>query len=234
MIEKKYIFASCKTWHKRAFLELQDRDSESWDWASNPDELLELTTKISPRYIFFLHWNWKVPESIWSNFECVCFHMTDVPFGRGGSPLQNLIALGLKETQLSALRMVEDMDAGPVYAKKKMSLHGRAEEIYLRAGLLSMEIIRSMLLGSGFEPTPQEGEPVLFKRRTPEDSLLPSAGNIEGLYDHIRMLDAPTYPLAFVEHGGFIIEFSHAELKNGEIDATALIRTMGEPEGQND
>ena len=50
--------------------------------------------KITPRYIFFLHWDWRVPHVIWQQHECVCFHMTDVPYGRGGSPLQNLILEG--------------------------------------------------------------------------------------------------------------------------------------------
>jgi methionyl-tRNA formyltransferase len=60
--------------------------------------------------------------------------MTDIPYGRGGSPLQNLIARRRKKkTKLSALRMVEELDAGPVYTKTNISLMGRAEEIYLVA-----------------------------------------------------------------------------------------------------
>jgi len=37
--------------------------------------------------------------------------MTDVPYGRGGSPLQNLIVRGHTETKLTALRCVRDLDA---------------------------------------------------------------------------------------------------------------------------
>lgn len=57
-----------------------------------------------PRYIFFPHWSWKIPVDIYERFECVIFHMTDLPFGRGGSPLQNLVVRGINETQLTALR----------------------------------------------------------------------------------------------------------------------------------
>jgi hypothetical protein len=57
--------------------------------------------------------------------------MTDVPFGRGGSPLQNLIVRGRRETKLTALRMSREFDAGPVYMKEPLSLEGGAEEIYL-------------------------------------------------------------------------------------------------------
>ena len=48
--------------------------------------------------------------------------MTDVPFGRGGSPLQNLISRGIYETKISAFRCVAEMDAGPVYPKRPFSL----------------------------------------------------------------------------------------------------------------
>lgn len=116
------------------------------------------------RYIFFLHWNWHVPVELWSRFECACFHMTDVPYGRGGSPLQNLIVAGHESTKLTALRMVEELDAGPVYAKRELSLDGRAEEIYIRAAKLSFEIIKWMIRN---EPSPeaQQGDVGSFKRR---------------------------------------------------------------------
>ena len=58
---------------------------------------------------FFVHWSRRVPDHWLPRYECACFHMTDVPFGRGGSPLQNLIERGHRETQLSASRMVADV-----------------------------------------------------------------------------------------------------------------------------
>src|SRR5438874_8112341 len=99
-------------------------------------------SRIAPRYIFSLHWSWRVPAEIINNFECVVFHMTDVPFGRGGSPLQNLIVRGIETTQLTALRCAAELDAGPVYLKRPLSLHGAAEEIFLRAaGLMKTMIL---------------------------------------------------------------------------------------------
>ena len=67
-------------------------------------------------------------KEIIKRFECVCFHMADVPYGRGGSPLQNLIARGHRETKLTALRMVEDFDAGPVYSKMPLCLYHELRE----------------------------------------------------------------------------------------------------------
>ncbi len=221
---KSYIVASSKSWHKSGFDNLRRLEEGRWIWVSSPGELLRSAREeAGVRYIFFLHWSWHVPAELWTRSECVCFHMTDVPYGRGGSPLQNLIATGQKNTKLTALRMVEEMDAGPVYAKRDMSLDGRAEEIYLRAGELSFEIVRWMIRN---EPSaePQQGEVVNFKRRKPEQSVLPDAGSLRSVYDHVRMLDAPTYPLAFVEHGDFRLEFTNAEFLEDEVVAKVVIR----------
>lgn len=223
MQEQTYVLATSKPWHEPLAAKYPVAGCR-FLWAHNPRQLEELITQEnSIRYIFFLHWNWLVPEDIWKNHECVCFHMTDVPYGRGGSPLQNLIVRGHKDTRLTALRMVREMDAGPVYVKRDLSLKGSAADIYERAGELSFEIIQ-WIIGNQPEPEPQSGEPVVFKRRKPEQSILPRSGSLEGLYDHVRMLDAPTYPLAFIDYGEFVIEFSDARVEGRELNASVKIR----------
>lgn len=218
--KQTYIVASCKNWHKVAFDSLAQKSEEAWVWVESPEELERAIdeTDSSPRYIFFLHWNWFVPPEIYRNNECVCFHMTDVPYGRGGSPLQNLIIRGHKQTKLSALRMVAEMDAGPVYAKKDLFLDGTAKEIYLRAGELSFEIIEGLIATSPL-PKTQTGDLVTFKRRTPDQSELSYTSTIEQLYDHIRMLDAPTYPHAYINFGDYRLEFTGSVLENGKLTA---------------
>lgn len=81
-----------------------------------------MAARMSPRYIFFPHWSFVVPADLFEAHECVCFHMTDVPYGRGGSPLQSHILDGQTETNLTALRMVEEVDAVPVYTRRARSI----------------------------------------------------------------------------------------------------------------
>jgi methionyl-tRNA formyltransferase len=218
-----YVVASSKQWHRAGFEALVAERKGEWAWASTPAELNDLVGSRAPRYIFFLHWNWIVPAQMWSSIECVCFHMTDVPYGRGGSPLQNLIEAGHTETKLTALQMAQELDAGPVYAKRPLSLEGRAEDIYIRAGNLSFDIIRWMIEA---HPTPeaQAGEVTTFKRRRPEQSALPQEADLATLFNHIRMLDAPSYPPAFIDHGEFRIEFTHASLQQDALQAQVVIR----------
>ena len=223
LIPPNYVIASCKPWHKDKFELLLATIVGQWEFVSTSDALSSAVLRLSPRYVFFLHWNWHVHSEIWVNYECVCFHMTDVPYGRGGSPLQNLISLGHSHTMLTALRMIEEMDAGPVYVKRPLSLDGRAEDIYLRAGDVSFDIIRWMVETEP-EPIPQVGESVVFKRRKPEQSVLPVGRDLVQIYDHIRMLDAPTYPHAFLQYDNCRIEFTNADFQNEEIHANVVIR----------
>lgn len=225
LLPKNYIVASCKAWHRARFDLLKHGVEANWYWVDTPEQLLQVLSNCTPRYIFFLHWNWLVGDDIWKNNECVCFHMTDVPYGRGGSPLQNLITAGHKETKLSALRMVREMDAGPVYTKKPLSLDGRAESIYRHAGDLSFDVIR-WIVSSEPIPIPQQGEIVLFKRRVPIQSKLPDGGTLEDVYNHIRMLDATSYPYAYIDYGDFRLEFVNASFNGFAVMAEVKIHNI--------
>ncbi len=174
---------------------------------------LESLESIKPDFIFFPHWSYIIPKNIYENYNCIVFHMTDLPFGRGGSPLQNLISRKIYETKISAIKVVKDLDAGPVYLKKDFCLYGSAEEIYLRAGDLIIQMIDEIIETRPI-PVEQQGSPVAFKRRTPDMSSVDKIETIEELFDHIRMLDAEGYPKAFFENENFTFEFSRASLKS--------------------
>lgn len=223
-----YLVVGSRPWSRRAFDASLAHLRGRWEFVSSREELtLERVEALAPRYIFFLHWSWMVPEEIVERFECVCFHMTDVPYGRGGSPLQNLIARGHRETKLTALRMTSVLDAGPVYAKEPLSLEGGAEEIFLRASALAGRMAARI---AAEEPVPveQQGEPVVFKRRKPAESRVPALDSLTGLHDFIRMLDAEGYPHAFLEHAGFRYELTRAALYDGRIVADVTIRPAHE------
>jgi methionyl-tRNA formyltransferase len=189
----------------------------------DPKDLeLSKLSKFSPRYIFFPHWSWIIPKEIYEKFECVIFHMTDLPYGRGGSPLQNLIVRGHKETKLSALRCVKILDAGPVYMKLPLSLLGSAEEILQNAAKLTEIMIKAITLEQP-KPVDQNGPPIEFQRRLPKDGDLAGIAELETAYDFIRMLDADGYPPAFIDNGYFRFEFTHASLNSEDIVAKVKI-----------
>lgn len=176
-----------------------------------------------PDYIFLPHWSWRIPPEIYEQFEVIVFHMADVPYGRGGSPLQNLVRRGHQDTKLTALRCVEALDAGPVYLKRPLSLLGTAEEIFLRSAALMEEMIVE-IIATRPQPIEQEGEVVTFKRLKPEDGDLKGADSLEQIFDMVRMLDAEGYPPAFLDAGAYRFEFSRASLKPDCVVADVRIR----------
>lgn len=151
--------------------------------------------------------------------------MTDLPYGRGGSPLQNLILLGHKETKISALKVVRELDAGPIYIKRKLFLSGTAEEIFVRANKVIELMIETIVLND-IRPEPQEGEIFKFKRRKPADSNIIKIDDLEKVYNHIRMLDAEGYPKAYLETQSLKLEFSKAHLNSNEEIITAYVRII--------
>lgn len=221
-----YVLATSREWNESLAKQLDEKTGHTFHLITQTEELTyERLQTISPRYVFFPHWSHIIPSEIHEAFECVIFHMTDLPYGRGGSPLQNLILRGHQETQISALRCVAELDAGPIYMKQPLSLEGSASEIFHRAADVVRQMIEEIVRTEPLSE-PQDGEPTIFRRRTPEQSNLRVANlvTLKELFDFIRMLDAPTYPLAFIEHGDFLLEFSHAQLLDNSIEARVTIR----------
>ena len=212
----KFVVASIKPWHQRVFSAWRNQEVGDWHLIDNESAFtLDGLERLNPRYVFLMHWSAHVPDAITRRFECVCFHMTDVPYGRGGSPLQNLILRGHKETKLTALRMTSGFDEGPVYMKRDLSLEGSAQNIFERAAAMSFDMAREIALTNP-KPIEQDGEPVIFRRRKPDESKLPADGKPEEIYDFIRMLDAETYPKAFLDWGDFHLQFSDAEMSGDD------------------
>jgi len=179
--------------------------------------------RVNPEYVFLPHWSWMVPENIFRNFKCVVFHMTDLPFGRGGSPLQNLILRGIGKTKISAILVVKDADAGPVFMKNDLTLSGSAEQIYKRASSIIFNNMIPFIIKNKPGVVMQKGEIVRFRRRTVGQSRIPLDISLKKAYDFIRMLDAEGYPRAFIETKGLRLEFDKAVYSPERIKARVFI-----------
>lgn len=188
----------------------------------------ERLDEIKPDYVFFPHWSWIIPKDIYDNYKCIVFHMTDLPFGRGGSPLQNLIERGIYNTKISAIRVNGGIDTGDIYLKKDLSLMGTADEILFRAAEIIFDNMIPKIIHDELVPYEQKGEVTEFKRRKPEQSELKEEFGVEKIYDYIRMLDGEGYPKAYINFGEYKLEFSRASYKNGKIVADVEIKRKDE------
>ena len=223
---KSIILLSTKPWNKDLQNRLNKINNFDIHFFDKEDSFnYESVKLINPEWIFVLHWSSIIPQNIWGNWRTIIFHMTDLPYGRGGSPLQNLIKNNHKSTKLSAIDCQDKLDAGDVYLKKTLSLDGSAEEIFIRADKL-MEIMIKEIIKNKIIPRKQKGDVVIFKRRKPSESNLNTCkqGDLESWYNHIRMLDAEGYPPAFLEINGMILEFKRSSLTNKGLRADVIIK----------
>lgn len=194
----------------------------------NKDELnLELIYKHKPDFIMFPHWSQKVSSEIYQNYKCICFHSSPLPYGRGGSPIQNMINLGHDETEVCSLLMTEEFDAGPIYIRTKVSLKGNLDQILIRIYKAIADQINE-LLKNDIEPEEQVGEVTKFSRIT--DNSIKFNEPLNKIFDKIRMLDSSIYPQSYIDIEDCKIEFKNAKYSEDQIEASITIKKISKNE----
>ncbi len=221
-----YLVATTKSWNIENFKKLEKKfPKEKFYLISKKEELtLDFLSKIKPKYIFFPHWSWIIPNEIFESFDSVVFHMTDLPFGRGGSPLQNLIVRGIYDTKISAIKVEEGLDTGPIYFKYNVNIsEGNVADILSKVSEIIFFTMIPRFINEELVPHKQEGEAVVFKRRKPSQSEIPEGLSTRQLYDYIRMLDGEGYPTAYKDVGDLRIYFKNAKLEQENLTAEVNI-----------
>jgi methionyl-tRNA formyltransferase len=101
----------------------------------NSEELdLYLADHPAIETLLFVYWKWKVPDEMLADYRCIGFHTGPLleGRGRGGSPIQNLKALGVRITTLCAFEMTSEWDKGRVLLAVPLSIEGNMREIWER------------------------------------------------------------------------------------------------------
>lgn len=210
----------------------------SRDWFSLDNEVLRSSEVISirdkgdltfdklksfdPDLVFFPHWNWIVEENIFSSFTCVVFHTAPLPYGRGGSPIQNLIIRGHKNAPVCAFKMSDGIDNGPIYDKRLISLDGTLSDIISRLNDAVNELIKKLICSLP-DPEPQVGDVYTFKRLGRQDNEICLDSTFEQIYDKIRMLDDDSYPSAYLSLDNLFIEFFELTKLDDELSCKVRI-----------
>lgn len=204
----------------------------SKDWFKLSDEILshhevlsikkkdELTLanldQFKPDLVFFPHWNWIVSKEIFEKYTCIVFHTAPLPFGRGGSPIQNLIKLGYTKSPVCALAMSQGIDSGPIYDQIDISLNGSLSEIFGRLNNV-VNLLMLRLIDHLPEKKIQTGQVHRFMRLGDKDNEINYEANIQEFHNSIRMLDDPSYPNAYLNLQNVRIEFYDIIRKGNEL-----------------
>lgn len=121
-----------------------------------------------------------VPQSVIDIFPkgILNIHPSLLPLHRGSTPIESVILDGANETGVSIMGLVKAMDAGPVYAQKKVSLNGTetkqelTERLLRLGGSLLIEHLPSILDGS-LQPHAQREEQATYTPQISKaDSIL--------------------------------------------------------------
>jgi methionyl-tRNA formyltransferase len=177
----------------------------------DPKELEKYSQKIkseNPHVIICYGWSWIIPKSILDIAPCLVLHPSPLPKYRGGSPIQNQLIDGVKQSAVSIIYATEKLDAGNILAQEPISFEGYLQDIVDRMsdiGLrLTIDILDKMSKGV-VKGTPQEeSQATVVKRRKPPMSEITieeiKTKSAEYLYNKIRGLQDP-YPKAFIVCG---------------------------------
>lgn len=217
-----YLFCAYRKWA----LELYDMISKKHKNFVLLNDPKKLTTKylqrINPEIIFFPDWSWIIPKEIFTSYKCICFHESNLPKFRGGSPLQNQIIRGIEKTKSTAFIMTEGLDEGNILLQKNLSLKGSLDEIFERMIENDYYMIVRIINGR-YKTQKQVGKPTVFKRRKPADSELKHLNyDKKYLYNFIRMLSDP-YPNAFLRVGNKKIIFKSAKYDDKKLECVVEI-----------
>ena len=199
--------------------ELQD-NFDIWEIKDQSTFDMQQILEFGPKFVFVVHWNWKIHLKATRKPKFVIFHTAPLPFGRGGSPIQNLILSGFETAPVCALAMDDQLDAGDIYCKEFIELDGSLSDIFIRISSVINKMIKK-LMTSHISPIPQFGEITHFKRRHNND--IPKVESLDLFYNFVRMLDAEDYPKSFIDYGKFRIFFKNSNLVDSSLTAECVI-----------
>jgi methionyl-tRNA formyltransferase len=141
-------------------------------------------------------------------------HASLLPRHRGASPIQAAILAGDAETGVATMRMVEELDAGPVYLERRVAIGPRetAGELSARLAPLGGELLAETLRGLAagtLAARPQEGEPTYCRTIRREDARADWTKDARSLDRALRAYTP--WPGLFTMLGGERVKILEAE-----------------------
>lgn len=133
-------------------------------------------------------------------------HESDLPYGKGWSPLTWQILQGKNRIPAVLMEAVEKVDSGPIYRKIWMEFNGDEllNELREKQAEATINLCRNFVdhyPASAREGAPQQGEESFFPRRRPEDNELNPQESLAQQFNPLRVADPLRYPAFFRYHG---------------------------------
>lgn len=130
----------------------------------------------------------------------IVVHPSNLPQGKGWSPLAWQVLEGLNKIPVSLFEAVEDVDAGEVYIVDYIELKGHElnDEIKHKQGLLTIKMIKQYINKfNTIKGIPQSGEESFYPRRKQKENELNINKTIAEQFNLLRVVDNERYPAHF-------------------------------------
>jgi methionyl-tRNA formyltransferase len=144
------------------------------------------------------------PETLARNKYNLVVHSSDLPLGRGNSPLTWQIIEGKNEVPVCLFEAVEKIDRGDIFYRETLNFQGHELIDDLRNAYGESEIrlfTRFMREGVPAEREKQVGQGSYYPKRGPVNSELNITQSIASQFDLMRTVDNEKYPLFFKHRG---------------------------------
>lgn len=146
----RYLVLASAPWAQS--LPLPHAPRRIWTTISAEDDLDEARCCHPPDITFVPHWHWRIPgptidHDTASGRTYIGFHASDLPNFRGGAPIENQQRRGITETKLTAFRLVEQLDAGPILLQEPLSLAGTKADVLARIAALVPGMMTRIIAG---------------------------------------------------------------------------------------
>jgi methionyl-tRNA formyltransferase len=146
----------------------------------------------------------KIFKNLSFNKYNLVVHESDLPEGKGWSPLTWQVLEGVNEIPITLFEAEESVDSGVIYSQTTIKLEGHEliSEIKDQQGEKTIELIFNFLKQyPNVCGRKQEGIGSFYPRRRSEDSLLDINKSINDQFNLLRVCDNERYPAYFEKNG---------------------------------
>lgn len=187
----------------------------------NDEEVINELNRLNIDWLFIIGWSQIAKKELLEtpNKGCIGMHPTLLPIGRGRAAVPWAILKGLDKTGVTAFKIDEGVDTGPIIDQVEIPLlkYETATSLYKKvdkAHILLMEQVWNSLKENNLSFTVQDNAKATYwEGRKPEDGEISSDMTITEADALIRAVTKP-YPGSFYRHNHIEYRIWEAELSS--------------------
>jgi methionyl-tRNA formyltransferase len=197
---------------------------------ANKKDLSELVTdqKFSSNVAVVLDYGFIIPQTVIDSFNLGILnsHFSLLPIHRGADPIRSAILAGDKTTGVTIIKIVAELDAGPILTWAEYDLGDNITEPELRIALSELNIsllteTLKLYIGGDIDPIDQDSASATYTHKTSkQDGQIDSTKSAEQIEREIRAYQG--WPKSFFSYKNKIFSIIQAKHSSKTVSAGKL------------